>query len=112
MGLVVSAWLSGVFSDLNILEVSSHIFNVLSGQFPTVYPSYTISGKVSRLFYYYTDRTSPDWNDSVQTLCERCPLKENIFCSLQDGIRKCVERLLGVLFHQFKYIFTIQSFGL
>lgn len=97
--------LPGTFIDLNILEVSNHFSKVLSGSFPPVYSTYTVDGKVLDWFYYLTDGIYPPWNIFVQTLQDLVTTKNKWFSSRREGIRKCIERVFGVLFWRFKILF-------
>lgn len=104
--------LPGVLNDLNILEVSDLFSKVLCGSFPPVCPSYTVNGQAFNWFYYLADGIYPDWKVFVKTLSQPTSNKAKHFCQRQEGVRKCVERVFGVLFRHFKVFLYRVSFGL
>lgn len=48
-------------NDLNILDLSYHFINVLSGAFQPVKPAYKISGELFNSYYYLADGIYPSW---------------------------------------------------
>lgn len=97
--------LPGAFNDLNILEVSNHFNRVLAGEFPQVEPSYTLSGEVFNWYYYLTDGIFPAWKIFIKSVQEAGTARLTWYKARQEGARKCVERLFGVLFRRFKIMF-------
>lgn len=97
--------LPGAMNDLSVLEVSDHFHQILSGTFPPVQPNYTVAGKVFDWFYYLTDGIYPQWKVFVKTFSQPSTRKAKLFCSFQEGVRKCVERVFGVLFRCFKLMY-------
>lgn len=97
--------LPGAFNDLNILEVSNHFNRVLAGEFPQVKASYTLSGEVFHWYYYLTDGIFPSWRIFTKSVPEGGTARLTWLKARQEGARKCVERLFGVLFRRFKIIF-------
>ena len=100
----------GALNDLNILEVSSHFHDVLAGVFPPSQPSFTISGKVFTWFYYLTDGIYPSWKIFIKTIPSATSTKMKYFSKCQEGVRKCVERVFGVLFRRFKLLYVASEF--
>jgi len=94
----------GVYNDLQILDNSDHFANVLSGSFPSVAPSYNISGQVFRFFYYLADGIYPCWKSFLTTISAACSSKEKYFAKCQESIRKVVERVFGVQFRRFQIL--------
>ena len=98
--------LRGVQNDLNILSVSEHLAKVLARQFPPVAPQYMVSGENFRWFYYIADGIYPPWKVFCGMIDEAELNKEKVFVEAQEGVQKCVERVFGVLFTQFKILFV------
>lgn len=98
--------LPGAMNDLNILEVSDHFSRVLNGSFPPVTPSYEVNGKTFDWFYYLTDGIYPNWKIFMQSISEPSDKKTKLYASVQESIRKCVERLFGVLYRRFKMLYV------
>ena len=98
--------LPGVLNDLNILSVSEHFAKVLAGWFPPVAPHYVVSGENVRWFYYLADGIFPPWKVFCGKIDDSELDKEDVFVKAREGVRKCVERVFGVLFTQFKILFV------
>lgn len=97
--------LPGVFNDLNILEVSQHFNEVLCGSFPPCTPSYEIAGQHFSSFYYLTDDIYPSWKIFIKSISDAVDRKGQLFSTSQEGVRKCIERVFGVLFRRFNILF-------
>lgn len=98
--------LPGSMNDLNILELSDHFNKVLSGTFPQITPSYTITNKQFNWYYYLTDGIYPPWRIFIQSLSSTTDRKGKNFSVVQESIRKCVEQVFGVLYQRFKLLFV------
>lgn len=96
----------GVMNDLNILQVSKHFTDFVCGTFPPVAPTYKICGETFQNFYYLSDGIYPRWRIFIRTISDPQTRKQMTFSSAQEGARKCVERVFGVLFRQFKILFV------
>lgn len=96
----------GVLNDLNILSVSEHFAKVLSGQFPPVAPQYMVSGGTFGWIYYLADGIYPPWKVFCGKIDDPELDKKRVFLNAQEGVRKCVERVFGVRFTQFKILFV------
>jgi Plant transposon protein len=92
----------GMFNDLNILAASGHFQRILSGQFPSVMPMYRIAAEEFRWNYYLADGIYPRWNIFLQSIRELTTEKQKQYAMLHEGVRKCMERVFGVLFCRFK----------
>jgi Plant transposon protein len=79
---------------------------MLSGTFPPFTPKYRINGDDFAWFYYLADGIYPAWKIFVRSLREPKNEKQRSFCRLQEGVRKCVERVFGVFFRRFKVMFV------
>lgn len=102
--------LPGSMNDLNILELSDHFSRVLSGKFPPVSPSYKIAGRPFSWYYYLTDGIYPPWRIFIQSLSAPSDNKSKTFCTAQESVRKCVERVFGVLYQRFKLLFVASEY--
>lgn len=102
--------LPGAMNDLNILEVSNHFQQVLSGVFPPTQPSYTVAGKSFDWFYYLTDGIYPSWKVFIKTVSQPLTRKAKLYSTFQEAVRKCVERVFGVLFRRFKLLYIASEF--
>lgn len=102
--------LPGTMNDLNILEISDHFCKVLNGCFPPITPNYTIDGRDFNWFYYLTDGIYPDWKIFMKSITEPTDKKSKLYAKVQESIRKCVERLFGVLYRRFKILYVGSEF--
>lgn len=91
-------------SDLNILSVSPHCAEILTGRFPSMQPSYTIGGESFDWFYYLVDGIYPPWRIFLSTIAIPTSTKEMKYKALHESVRKCIERVFGVLFKRFGMI--------
>eukprot|EP00171_Calliarthron_tuberculosum_P004333 IDg4333t1 len=98
--------LPGVLNDIDILDLSDHFCKMLTGAFPPVLPNYKIGNETFNHFYYLADGIYPNWKVFCKTLSDPHLDKEQVYSKAQEGVRKCVERVFGVLFTQFKMLFT------
>lgn len=87
-------------NDLNILAVSQHFNRVLSGEFPSTHPTYVVAGQSFNCSYYLADGIYLGWKIFIKTFTEPTTDKERQFSKLQEGVRKCVERVFCVLFRR------------
>ena len=93
-------------NDLNILDLSEHFCNVLSGSFPPHKPRYVIDGEIFNSYYYLADGIYPSWKIFAKTLQLPAGQSQSKYCKTQEAARKCVERLFGVLFRRYKVMFV------
>lgn len=92
-------------NDLNILEVILHFSSMLSGQFPPATPRYSISSTEMNWYYYITDGIYPPWKIFVKALSDTDDEKILLFNRNVVVVRKCIERVFGVLYRRFKLLF-------
>jgi Plant transposon protein len=96
----------GVLNDINILDIFPLFSKFLAGVFPPVKPKYMISDSEIGWFYYLTDGIYPRWIFFVQTVSNPTKVAQNTFAAKQQAVRKCVERVFGVLFARFHILCT------
>lgn len=101
----------GSMSDLNILEVSPHFSEVLAGTFPPVKVKYNVSGESFECFYYLADGIYPSWKVFMTSTNMSSGKKAKKYAALQEGFRKSVERVFGVLFKRFNVLYIPSRFG-
>jgi len=92
-------------NDLNILEVSPHFSDVLSGAFLAAKPKYKVAGESFDWFYYPADGIYPRWKIFMTTV-GRESQKASKYASFLEAVRKSVERVFGVLFKRFNVLYT------
>lgn len=97
--------LPGVMNDLNIPSVSSHFADVLSGKFPPWKVDYKIGTESFDWMYCLADGIYPEYKVFVRSLSSPTCRKQKGFTLLQESVRKCVERVFGLLFKQFSILF-------
>lgn len=93
-------------NDIKILNDSDLFSSVLSGSFPSCLPSYSIGSQNFNWFYYLADGIYPRWKKFIRPIQRETTPLERGFNRVQDGVRKCVERIFGVLFRQDKILFV------
>ena len=90
--------LPGAMNDLNILSVSPHFSDVLSGKVPSWKISWKIGDKTFYWLYYLADGICPKYEIIVKSLSASSTRKKKTFFSVQEAVRKGIERVFGVLF--------------
>lgn len=98
--------LPGMMNDINIMWMSPLMNDIMNGTFPPHPPSYTINGQSFNWYYFLTDGIYPKYKIFIQSLTVPSTEKEKLFCCLQEGVRKCIERVFGVLFKRFGILDT------
>ena len=96
----------GAMNDINILNASEHFNDFLAGAFPSTIPSYTIAGQTFNWYYYLADEIYPRWKMFIRPVQGVKTSLEKKFNEVQEGVRKYVERIFGVLFRQQKFLFV------
>jgi Plant transposon protein len=86
---------------------SSPFFNAIrAGRWPPTRPEATLSEFKLDWFYFLADGIYPRFRIFVPSLPRPQNLKEKLFSKHQEGARKSVERVFGVLFRQFQILYT------
>lgn len=89
--------LPGIMNDLNFLSVGPHFSEVLAGRFPAFSVGFEIGDQSFDWMYYLADCIYPQVQDLLQVVLQpHCDESQVIF-GLQESVRKCVERVFGVL---------------
>lgn len=97
-------------NDINILSSSDHFSSVLCGSFPSSLPFYKIGSERFDWYYDLADGIYPCWKIFIRPIQGALTPLEKAFNRVQEGCRKCVERIFGVSFRQFKFLFVLSEF--
>jgi hypothetical protein len=96
----------GVLNDINIRNISPLFSKLLAGTFPPLRPSFSTRAASFDWVYHLTVGIYPRWRVFVQTIYFPTDDAQNRFASKQEGARKRVERVFGVLFARFHILST------
>ncbi|XP_010501452.1 PREDICTED: uncharacterized protein LOC104778706 [Camelina sativa] len=96
-----TAW-KGTFNDLNGLDRSPVLDDILYGEDPQV--TYYVNGREYNLTYYLTNGIYPNWATFIQSIPLPHSPKASLFAERQEGARKDVEHAFGVLQARFAVI--------
>jgi Plant transposon protein len=88
----------GSKNNINILHSSTLFNKIRTGAWPPCRPETVISGMPLTWYYYLTNGIYPRFRFFVPTFSNPRNLKEKLFGKHQEGARKSVERVFGVLF--------------
>lgn len=86
----------GSLNDINILDSSPIVSAILEGRLLPEY-EYILNGQKRTGLYFLVDGIYPPWSIFVSTISECSNKKERLFASVQESVRKDVERAFGVL---------------
>lgn len=106
MDLTLRIWplcfgFSGSMNDLNILSVSPMFTDILAGKFPGYTVQYNVADEAFNWMYLLPDGIYPEYNIFISTIALCRNRRALRFSSIQEAVRKCVQRLFGVLFKRF-----------
>ena len=93
--------LPGMLNDINILSVSPHFADIMTGKFPQYQPKFIIAGDTICWTYYLADGIYPAFRIFIRTIPNGRTVKEKNFAEVQEAVRKCDERVFGILFQRF-----------
>ncbi|XP_013632862.1 PREDICTED: uncharacterized protein LOC106338428 [Brassica oleracea var. oleracea] len=96
-----TAW-KGHSNDINVLDKSPVFDNILQGRAPKV--NFFVNGHEYHLAYYLTDGIYPKWSTFIQSISLPQTPKASLFATLQESVRKDVERAFGVLQARFAIV--------
>ena len=89
--------LPGSLNDINVLDKSPTMGNILSGSFPPRI-DYVVNGVPRNLLYFLADGIYPDYAVFVKTISNGGnSSKDKNFYRAQESVRKDVERAFGIL---------------
>ena len=94
----------GSLNDLNVLDKSSIVGAMLSGDLDLRSDPYTINGTERDWNYFLVDGIYPNWAIFVNTYQDRTDEKKNKFAMLQEAARKDIECTFGILVQKFQVL--------
>jgi hypothetical protein len=94
----------GSLNDLNVLDKSSIVSGILTGDFDVRVEPYTVNGTQRDWLYFLVDGIYLPWSIFVKPLQAPGDAKEETFNSAQEAARKCVERSFGQVVAQFEIL--------
>lgn len=94
--------LPGMLNDLDIMWLSPLMNAIKVGEFPSHGVEYKIGDEVFNWVYFLTDGIYPDnFKIFIQSVPNATEEAKKLFSRMQEGSRKCVERVFAVLFKRF-----------
>ena len=91
----------GSLNDINILDRSSIVGALLSGDFDNKVAPYAINGRRRDWMYFLVDGVYPCWSIFVKTNNHPTTQAETKYAKRQEHVRKDIERCFGVLVKKF-----------
>jgi Plant transposon protein len=91
----------GSLNDLNVLDKSSIVYDLLNGTLSIVTAPYTINGKERDWMYFLVDGIYPPWGIFVTTYTNPKEDKKKLFQQQQERVRKDIECSFGILISRF-----------
>ncbi|KAI5021161.1 hypothetical protein ZWY2020_055006 [Hordeum vulgare] len=94
--------IAGSNNDLNVLNQSPLFFDAWKGEAPQV--QFSVNGNEYSTGYYLADGIYPEWAVFMKTIPLPQTEKHKLFAKHQEGARKDVERVFGVLQSRFTIV--------
>lgn len=98
--------LPGHLNDINILELSPFFSDLMTDQYPKDLFEYEIDGEKFDWLYFLGDGIYGGYKFIMRTIPNPKTQGEKMYVRRQEGVRKCEERLFGVVYKQFKILCT------
>ncbi|XP_048591653.1 putative nuclease HARBI1 [Brassica napus] len=92
----------GTSNDINVLDKSPVFDDILQGRAPKV--NFFVNGHEYHLAYYLTDGIYPNWSTFIQSISLSQTPKASLFATVQESVRKDVDRAFGVLQARFAIV--------
>ena len=92
----------GALNDINVLDRSSIVGGLISGDFSvkTTAP-YSINGRMRDWSYFLVDGIYPEWSIFVSTFTNPIDPRKKSFAAAQERVRKDIECAFGILVQRF-----------
>lgn len=94
--------LPGSMNDLNVLQQSTLLQNLVNGKFPLY--NFKVDNTEFSCPYWLADGIYPDWAVFVKTIAEPVGEANKFYSKMQEGARKDIERAFGVLQKRFQIV--------
>ena len=94
----------GSLNDLNVLDKSRIVADILSGKFNLKTAWYQINNTVRDFLYFLVNGIYPDWAIFIDTFADPHQEKQKYYADKQEGVRKDIERCFGGLVQQFQIL--------
>ena len=94
--------MAGSNNDINVLDQLPLFDNLINGTGPSAH--FVLNGNVHSMVYYLGDGIYPEYQTFVKTIPNPVGKKNKLFASMQESVRKDVERAFGVLQSRFHII--------
>ena len=91
----------GALNDINVLDKSSIIGGLMSGNFSIKTDPYVINGRQRDWNYFLVDGIYPEWSIFVTTFTKAIDQRKRRFAATQERVRKDIECAFGVLLQRF-----------
>ena len=95
----------GAKNDIQIMNASPLFNSLRTGKWPSTRPEIEVGGFKLKWYYFLADSIYPRFRFFVFTILRPRSKKETIFAKQQEGARKAVERVLGVLFKRWQILY-------
>ncbi|CAN6272488.1 unnamed protein product [Urochloa humidicola] len=92
----------GSINDINVLNQSPLFIDALKGEAPQV--QFSVNGRQYNTGYYLADGIYPEWAVFVKSINSPQMEKHKLYAMTQEGCRKDVERVFGVLQSRFNIV--------
>lgn len=92
---------AGAMNDINILDKSSIVGGLISGDFSIKTEPYNINGTVRDWNYFLVDGIYPEWSIFVNTYSNPTEQEKKTFAGAQERVRKDIECAFGILVSRF-----------
>jgi Plant transposon protein len=95
----------GSRNDINIMNMSPLFQLIRAGKWPPGRPQRQVSWLFVDWFYFLCDSIYPRFRIFATTVGNPRTPREKLYASAQEGVRKSVERVFGVLFARFHILY-------
>ena len=91
----------GSLNDINVLDRSSIVGSLLSGELGIKADPYTINGNNRDWMYFLVDGIYPNWSIFVSSYSNKNTPKKTKFAGKQERVRKDIECAFGIIVQRF-----------